>query len=180
MLFRSPIVLIRQAIAPYEPYDRVGDLDVTPEEFPVTATDPTFQATLTNSLTVDYDTFCPGQGHFTRFFNNNNIPAFPEDLDVAIGGTVFILTDDPNQQLTLPVRLTNNGGHDARNYNLFVSFGATMEVVSAPAGCQVVSPLSGTPPQPDPWKVWVNPPSDRKSTRLNSSHMSESRMPSSA
>ena len=131
-----PIVLIRQASAPYEPYDRVANLDVTPEEFPATATDPTYQSTLTNSLTVDYDTLCPSQGHFTRVFNDNNIPAFPEDLDVALGGAVFILTDDPNQQLTLPVRLTNNGGHDARDYNLFVSFGTTMEVVSAPAGCQ--------------------------------------------
>ena len=30
------------------------------------------------------------------------------------------------------------------------------------------------------WQIWVEPISDRKSTRLNSSHSQQSRMPSSA
>ena len=57
----------------------------------------------------------------------------------------------------MPVQVTNNGGHDARDYHAFVTFGATMDVVDD-AGCSLVSPLSGSPPQPDPWKLWVNPP----------------------
>ncbi|WP_148665435.1 DUF11 domain-containing protein [Sulfurifustis variabilis] len=161
-----PIVLISQDRASVEPYDLVANLDVTPE---VTGdgTDPAYTASLSNQLTAEYRTFCAGQGNdgpgrFRFSYNNANIAAFPEDLDVAITdssnnpGAVFILTNDPNQQLPLRVRVTNNGGHDVTNYRLFVSFGATMEVVSAPSGCSVVA-LSGTPPQPNPWKVWVDP-----------------------
>lgn len=161
-----PIVLISQDRNAVEPYDLVADLDVTPE-ITGDGTDPAYRTPLSNRLTVDYDTFCPAQGnngagHFTFALNDNSIDARPEDLDVAItdtsnnSGAVFILTNDPNQQLPLRVRLTNNGGHDATGYHAFVSFGATMEVVSAPAGCAVM-PLGGSPPQPDPWKTWILP-----------------------
>ena len=162
-----PIVLISQDRGQFEPYDLVANLDETPE-LTGTGEDPAYTTPLSNQLTVDYDTFCVtqgnnGAGHFTwSNYNNNSIAAFPEDLDVAITdinnnpGAVFILTDDPNQQLPLRVRLTNNGGHEATGYHVFVTFGATMEVASAPASCIVVTP-SGTPLQPDPWKVWVEP-----------------------
>jgi uncharacterized repeat protein (TIGR01451 family)/fimbrial isopeptide formation D2 family protein len=152
-----PIVLISQDRSLVEPYDLSANLDVSPE---VTGdgTDPAYTASLNNSLTVEYDTFCATQGHQTISFNDT-FPAFPEDLDVAIGGSVFILTNDPTQQLTLPVQVTNNGGHDARDYQLFVTFGATMDIVSAPAGCtDYTSSLSGPPPQPDPWKLWIKAP----------------------
>ncbi|WP_321371819.1 hypothetical protein [uncultured Desulfuromusa sp.] len=150
-------------------YDRSANLDVNPEEFLVTGTDPTFQTPLSNTLTVDFDLFCSdppvsGQGHQQLVLtgngtgnpNGSNIPANPEDLDIAIGGSVFILTNDPDQLLTLPIELTNNGGHDAADYHAFVSFGATMFVENAPSACRVIS-LSGSPNQPAPWKVWVDP-----------------------
>ncbi|MCK7509896.1 MAG: DUF11 domain-containing protein [Desulfobacterales bacterium] len=121
--------------------------------------------TLTNSLTVKFTTFCATQGTFTQTFTGNGtavngspIPANPEDLDVDISGTelIFILTNNPAQPLTLPVRVTNRSGHDARDWRVFVSFGATMQVQTAPAGCSLVV-LSGSPPQPAPWKAWVLP-----------------------
>ena len=46
-------------------------------------------------------------------------PADPEDLDIAIGGGVFILTGDPAQTLTLPVLVTNNGGPPAGYFDHF-------------------------------------------------------------
>lgn len=152
-----PIVLVKSSS-----YDRVANLDVAPENT-ADGTDPANQTTITNTLTVEYDTLCTTQPHQSFTFTGNGtattgsaILAFPEDLDVDIGGTVFILTNNPLQPLTLPVILTNNGGHDARDYHVFVSFGATIQVQSAPAGCSLIS-LAGTPPQPAPWKVWVLP-----------------------
>lgn len=160
-----PIVLISQDRASVEPYDLRADLDVTPE---VTAdgTDPAYTASLTNQLTIDYSTFCASQGNAGagafRFSYTDTVQAHPEDLDIAITdinnnpGSVFILTNDPSQQLPLRVRVTNNGGHHATNYRVFASFGATMQVMTAPAGCSPIA-VSGTPPQPNPWKVWVRP-----------------------
>jgi uncharacterized repeat protein (TIGR01451 family)/fimbrial isopeptide formation D2 family protein len=154
-------------------YDRTANLDVTPEDNTVLAQntdpDPGQQITLSNTLNVRYDTFCSTQGTQTLTLlgngtanpgTNNNIPADPEDLDIAIGGGVFILTNDPAQILTLPVLVTNNGGHQAAGHHIFVTFGATMEMVSAPAGCSLIHSPSGTPAvpdewQPDPWKVWI-------------------------
>ncbi|MBN2083577.1 MAG: DUF11 domain-containing protein [Anaerolineales bacterium] len=162
-----PVVLISQDRDLVEPYDLAADLDETPEETGA-GMDPAYATPLSNRLTVDYNTFCAtqgnnGAGHFTWSHDDiNTIEAFPEDLDVAITdtdnnpGDVFILTNDPTQQLLLRVRLTNNGGHTATGYHAFVTFGATMEVAGAPAGCSAVTP-GGTPLQPDPWKVWVEP-----------------------
>jgi len=166
MLRHGDVAVVRFRVVLIESdfYDRNANLDVNPETYPVTGTDPSYQTPLTNTLTVDFDLFCSSQGHQQLVLTGNgtgnpagsNIPAFPEDLDIAIGGNVFILTNDPNQLLTLPIELINNGGHDAANYHAFISFGATMEVVNAPSGCSPVS-LSGTPNQPAPWKVWVDP-----------------------
>ncbi len=161
-----PVVLISQDRGVFEPYDLVANLDVTPE---VTAdgTDPVRPALQSNQLHAEYDTFCAtqgndGAGHFAFDYNTANINPFPEDLDVAITdinnnpASVMILTNDPNQQLPIRVRLTNNGGHSAANYHAFVSFGATMQVVTAPAGCVLITP-TGSPLQPAPWKTWIEP-----------------------
>ncbi len=156
---RFRVVLIDSAY-----YDRSANLDVNPEEFSVTGTDPSYQTPLSNTLTVDFDLFCAAQGSQTLVLTGNGtgnpagsaIPAFPEDLDIAVGGSVFILTNDSDQLLTLPIEVTNNGGHDAADYHAFVSFGATMEVVNTPSGCSPIT-LSGAPDQPAPWKVLVLP-----------------------
>ncbi len=138
-------------------YDRVADLDVRTENV-ADGTDPAQQTTLTNTLTVEYDTLCSAQGHTVLNFTGNGtatngtpIPANPEDLDIDIAGTdlIFILTSDPNYPLPLTVALTNNGGHDAANYDAYVSFGATMQVVTAPAGCSVTT----NPPPLPPWRL---------------------------
>ena len=155
------VVTFRVVLIQSDYYDRSANLDVNPEVYP--GTDPTYQTPLANTLIVDFDTFCPSQNHqiFTLTGNGtgnpngSDIPAFPEDLDIAIGGGVFILTNDTTQILTLPVLLTNNGGHDATDFHAFVSFGTTMEVVNAPAACSPIL-ISGVPPQPDPWKVWIS------------------------
>ena len=46
--------------------------------------------------------------------------------------------------------LTNNGGHFADDYFAYISFGTTMEVTAAPAGCSVTS-------SPPPLEVWDDP-----------------------
>ncbi|HEY6599884.1 MAG TPA: hypothetical protein VIZ30_11245, partial [Pseudomonadales bacterium] len=161
-----PVVLISQDRGVFEPYDLVANLDVTPE-VTTDGTDPVRPALQSNQLHAEYDTFCTtqgndGAGHFAFDYNTANINPFPEDIDVAITdinnnpASVMILTNDPNQQLPIRVRLTNNGGHSATNYQAFVSFGATMQVVTAPAGCVLITP-TGSPLQPAPWKTWIEP-----------------------
>ena len=134
-------------------YDRVANLDVrveAPNSIPP-GTDPTNNTpTLTNRLDVDFEQFCnPGIIQRPAQMVRSNIPVSPEDLDIDIAGTelIFILTNNPAQPLPLTVTLTNNGGHDARDYHAFVSFGATMQVQTAPAGCTSIA-LSGSPLQP--------------------------------
>ncbi len=158
------VVRFRVVLIESDYYDRQANLDVNPEVYP--GTDPTYQTPLNNELTVNFDVFCTSQGaggHYQLILNGNGndsstenvIPAFPEDLDIQVGGAVFILTNDQTQILTLPIQLTNNGGHDAEDYHAFVTFGATMNVIGAPAGCSQIS-LDGNY-QPAPWKVWLDP-----------------------
>lgn len=160
MLRRGEILTInfRVVLIKSSNYDKVANLDVRPE---VTSdgTDPANQTTtLSNSLYFTYEDFCdPGvTKNAPTYPYVDTYNAFPEDLDIDINGTVFILTNNPLQPLTLPVVLTNNGGHDARDHHVFVSFGATMEVQIAPAGCSVIA-HPGNPSQPDPWKTWILP-----------------------
>ena len=161
MVRHDDVVTITWRVVLIKPssYDRVAHLDVAPE-VRADGTDPANQTTLTNSLYLTYQDFCTPAvvKNAPRFPYVDTFPAFPEDLDIATGGAVFILTNDPLQPLTLPVVVSNNGGHDARDYQVFVSFGATMQVQTAPAGCSVVA-LSGSPPQPAPWKTWILPAS---------------------
>lgn len=151
------VVTFRVVLIKSSSYDRRANLDVTPE---VTAdgTDPLNATTLNNQLYLNYEDFCaPGTVRNAPSYPYvNTDPASPEDLDIAINGTVFILTNDPLQPLTLPVVVTNAGGHDARDYRVFVTFGATMQVQTAPAGCTPIA-LAGSPAQPAPWKAWTLP-----------------------
>lgn len=147
-----PVVLISQDRSLVEPYDLAANLDVTPE-ITGDGTDPAYTSTLSNTLTIDYDTFCPtqgnnGAGHYTFAYTDNNIAAFPEDLDIAINGNVFILTN--TEPLDLQVTLTNNGGHNADDYYAYITFGATMDVIAAPGSCATTS-------NPPALPVWTDP-----------------------
>ena len=159
MLRRGEVLTInfRVVLIKSSSYDKVANLDVHTES-PSDATDPSNQTTLTNSLYLTYEDFCNAGvvKNAPSYPYTDSFPAFPEDLDIDINGTAFIITNDPLQPVTLPVVVTNHGGHDARNYNVFVSFGATIQVQTAPAGCSVIA-QSGLPPQPLPWRVWTLP-----------------------
>jgi uncharacterized repeat protein (TIGR01451 family)/fimbrial isopeptide formation D2 family protein len=160
MLRRGEVLTInfRVVLIKSSNYDKVANLDVHTES-PADGTDPNNQTTtLSNSLYLTYEDFCnPGVvKNAPTYPYVDTFVAFPEDLDIDISGTVFILTNDPLQPLTLPVVVTNHGGHDARDYHVFVSFGATMDVQSAPAGCSIIA-HPGTPSQPLPWRVWTLP-----------------------
>jgi len=160
MLRRGEVLTInfRVVLIKSSNYDKVANLDVTPE-VTTDGTDPLNQTvTLSNSLFVTYEDFCNPAvvKNAPTYPYVDTFTAFPEDLDIAISGNVFILTNNPLQPLTLPVVVSNNGGHDARDYHVFVSFGATMDVQSAPAGCSVIA-HPGSPSQPLPWRVWTLP-----------------------
>jgi uncharacterized repeat protein (TIGR01451 family)/fimbrial isopeptide formation D2 family protein len=146
------IILIEQVAFDY---DKVANLDVRTEAPGVAAqdTDPANAVALTNSLEVEFEDFCepgvrknPTPNPIVTTHNSD-----PEDLDINISGSelVFILTNDPTQELELTVNLTNNGGHDAEDFTAYITFGRTMEVVTVPAGCT----LTSNPPAHDEWQL---------------------------
>ena len=160
----TAVVRFRVVLIDSDYYDRAADLDVNPEEFLVTVTDPVYKANLDNALDIDFETFCSGDGiqHFSLTGNGTgnpsgtSIPAHPEDLDVAVNGAIFILSNDPSMHVNIPIVVTNNGGHDAADYHLYVTFGPTIEVVAPPSECSQIT-LTGSPLQPNPRKIWVDP-----------------------
>jgi large repetitive protein len=153
VIFR--VVLIRP-----QSYDKVVNLDVrteAPNSDPA-GTDPAHVTSISNDLFIDFEDFCVGEQTYPQYPIRTNHVANPEDLDIDIDGheLVFILTGDPAQRLPLTVNLKNNGGHDAVDYVSYVTFGATMHVVSAPAGC---APTNNPPPL-DVWREPITIPPD--------------------
>ncbi|MGD9007846.1 MAG: isopeptide-forming domain-containing fimbrial protein, partial [Desulfobacteraceae bacterium] len=151
------IVLIEQVAFDY---DKVANLDVRTEAPGVAAqdTDPDNAVTLTNSLEVEFEDFCepgvrknPTPNPIVTTHNSD-----PEDLDVDISGTelVFILTGDPSQELPLTVNIRNNGGHDAEDYTVYISFGPTMDVATLPPALPTGGSLTlvSNPPTLEAWQ----------------------------
>ncbi len=145
------IVLVRP-----ESYDEEANLDVRTEAPGAAASDsdPDNDLTVNNDLYVEFEDFCnPGVTQQPADYPiATTHPTDPEDLDIDIDGSalIFILTNDPNQELPLTVNLTNNGGHDAEDYSAYVSFGETMIVNTVAPGCSATS-------NPPPHTVWQDP-----------------------
>lgn len=124
-------------------YDLIADLDVATEN-QGDATDPDSDFTVTNTIHVNFDNVC-GQTGLTVPDDVQNFPADIEDLDVNTSDALFILTNDPGTPLALNTLVTNNGGHDADNYTVYVTFGQAMTVQAVPAGCAATT---NPPPHP--------------------------------
>jgi uncharacterized repeat protein (TIGR01451 family)/fimbrial isopeptide formation D2 family protein len=136
------VITFRVVMIPPSYYDNSANLDVRVENT-TDNTDPDNSTTLSNQLFVDFENFCnPGVQQHPVYPFNDNPRSDPEDLDINITGNelIFILTNNPAQPLPLQVALTNNGGHYADDYHAYISFGTTMEVVSAPGSCSIASP----------------------------------------
>ena len=160
MMRHGDVAVIRFRVVMIESdhFDINANLDVTPEiigdttdpvnQHPNSAP-PTTLTELSNTLNVTYNNFCDGALQSVTY--NDLFDSFPEDLDISIpGGAVFILTNDPNQRLPLQIDLTNNGGANADNYQAYVTFGSTMNVVTVPGGCSLTT-------NPPPLEVWDDP-----------------------
>ena len=128
MLRHGDVVTLTFGIIMIEParFDLAADLDVTEEI--VGDADPASALALSNDVFVDFDSV-PNTGltpaNYPQTFNYNS---GPEDLDVDISDSLFILTNDVNVPLDLNVILTNNGAHDADDYTVYVTFGQAMTV----------------------------------------------------
>ncbi|KJS32549.1 MAG: hypothetical protein VR64_06500 [Desulfatitalea sp. BRH_c12] len=159
------VVTFRAVLIRPQSYDKVANLDVRIEEpnSDPAGTDPANAIQLTNQLFVDFEDYCQPSvikhpaGAFPIVTTHQSRP---EDLDINIAGSelVFILTGDPAQRLPLTVNLTNNGGHNAADYRAYISFGATMNVVTVPSGCTP----TGNPPLLDVWRTPASIPSDAR------------------
>ena len=147
LLRNGDVVTLTFGIVMVEParFDVAADLDVAPENT-ADGTDPVSSVALINDVFVDFDAsdVAGVQGQTrndTLGFNSN-----PEDLDVDISDALFILTNDPGTSLDLNVIVTNNGGHDADDYVVYVTLGQAMTAqLPYPNGC-----VATTNPPPHP------------------------------
>ncbi|WP_323845286.1 hypothetical protein [Microbulbifer magnicolonia] len=138
MLRHGDEITVRFRIITIEPdfFDKVANLDVEVESA-LDGTDPdsNFQLSDQNVLTVNSEDFCSG----TRAtqIERDDVTPDPEDLDVTTVYPLYIVRDDG--ETTLTVDITNNGGHTADDYFVYITFGEGMVVNSNDRGCAVVS-----------------------------------------
>ncbi|WP_299596042.1 isopeptide-forming domain-containing fimbrial protein [uncultured Microbulbifer sp.] len=166
MLRQGDEIQIRFRIVTIEPdfYDKVANLDVR-DESPADGSDPdsNFQLAEPNVLSLRFYDFCnPGAERSQQV--NTNVTPDPEDLDLSTVFPMYIVRDAGTSPLT--VDITNNGGHDANDYAVYVTFGQAMTVDSNDRGCSAVSfPLAHP--------LWNSPdflPSTATVFRCDSSH----------
>jgi uncharacterized repeat protein (TIGR01451 family)/fimbrial isopeptide formation D2 family protein len=140
-------LVLTLGIVRINPFDAVNNPEVR-EENVATASDPNYPATGTNTLDLQFGDTCIG------VFNRNNpltVNIDPEDLDVDINPSdpnlLFILSD-PTATLDFDVVLTNNGGHDATDYDAYVTVGNGIGINILPADCTLTPPPAeiGFPP----------------------------------
>ncbi|WP_232053865.1 isopeptide-forming domain-containing fimbrial protein [Microbulbifer sp. GL-2] len=144
-------IQIRFRIVTIEPnfYDKIADLDIE-EESAANSKDPNSNIRLSdNVLSIDYDDFCPGTNPPTQVENQSVTPD-PEDLDISTVHPLYIVRDSGTSELIVDV--TNNGGHDADNYGVYVTFGEAMRVLSNNRACTAMgNPNPGTVPTHPLW-----------------------------
>ncbi|MEO1204103.1 MAG: hypothetical protein AAFX10_15475, partial [Pseudomonadota bacterium] len=146
-------VTFRTVLIDPQYYDLEAYIDVA-EESPTSDppnTDPTESFPIDNELELWYERFCSNTS-YNRTFNDSST-ANPEDIDLDMAGDpiIYILTND--DVLPLRVDLINNGGHDADDYLVTVTFGDAMIVETAPGSCSLTASPTYTP-----WQIPVGLP----------------------
>jgi uncharacterized repeat protein (TIGR01451 family) len=135
------------------PFDPLNNPEVRTENA-ADGTDPDYSiADTTNTISLNFDDTCianPPLAGVPRI-NTLDVNIDPEDLDININPLdpdLFFILSDPAATLDLDVVLTNNGGHDATDYNAYVTIGLGIDPFVIPAGCSVVVPPPelGEPP----------------------------------
>ena len=139
LIVRFRAVLIDPTYYDYEAY-----VDVRQEQ-PASdppGTDPTESFPVNTQTEIWWEEFCTNTEHYLSV--NDSDTAEPEDIDVDVSNPDlnFILTNTDATPLT--VQLINRGGHDARDYFAYVTFGDAMQVSSSPGSCSA-SPMTTGP-----------------------------------
>ncbi len=151
MMREGDEIQIRFRIVTTEPsfYDKMVDLDVE-EETAGNGKDPNSNIRLANNvLTINYEDFCSSTNPPTQVEKQSVTPD-PEDLDISTVHPLYIVRDSGTSELTVDV--TNNGGHDADNYDVYVTFGEAMRVLSNDRACTAIGkPNPGTVPKHPLW-----------------------------
>ncbi len=132
-------------------YDVAAELDLEVESpVSVPATDPDSNVALAaNALTIEYEDFC-NPGTTRAFAVDTPVTPDPEDLDLSTVHPLYIVRDSGTTELS--VDITNNGGHDADNFTVYVTFGEAMAVIGNDRGCIALgNPSAGTVPGHPIW-----------------------------
>lgn len=144
-------IILELGVVRVRPFDDTADPEVR-EENVATTTDPDYSGTYINDLLLNFENTCSAS--YTRGDASDplgdllqlNVNVDPEDLDVDINESdpdLFFILADPAATLQMDVRLRNRGGHDADDYDLYVTVGDAINVVSVNAGggtCALLTP----------------------------------------
>lgn len=143
LLRNGDSIVLQLGIVRVRPFDAVADPE-TRQESVASGTDPDYSGAYTNDLQLDFENTC------STAFNRDPAPQAvtvnPEDLDVDINEgnpDLFYILADPAATLQMDVTLRNRGGHDATDYDLYVTVGEAMNIVSINAGGGSCTLLTG-------------------------------------
>ncbi len=135
LLRHGDSIELRLGIIRVRPFDDTADPEVREEEFPITDTDPDYSGVYTNDLRLDFFDTCSNP--FSNDPAAEVVAVNPEDLDIDINEgdpDLFFILADPAATLQMDVRLRNRGGHDAADYDAYVTVGDAINIISIDPG----------------------------------------------
>lgn len=143
-------LVLQLGIIRVRPFDDVNHPEIR-EEDPTTtpATDPVYPAAGLNDISLTFDDTCGANPPLPGIPRTNslNVNIDPEDIDVDINPTdpnLLYILSDPTATQALSVVVTNNGGHDATDYDTYVTVGKGIDPGTLPAGCSRIDGPDGS------------------------------------
>lgn len=143
-------LVLQLGIIRVRPFDNVNHPEIR-EEDPATtpATDPSYPLTGLNDISLTFDDTCGANPPLTGIPRTNSLSVNidPEDIDVDINpgdpNLLYILSD-PTATQDFSVIVTNNGGHDAADYDTYITVGKGIDPGTLPADCSRVDGPDGS------------------------------------
>jgi hypothetical protein len=165
MIRHGDDVIVRFRVVLIDPlyYDRNAYIDIRNERpgSDPPNTDPPESFPVDSRVDVTFREFCSNNEHTVTGTGNDTAEPEDIDLDVSNGNLEFILTNTDSTRLV--AQLINRGGHDARDYFAYVTFGDAMQVSNSPSACSEVA----NPPPMREWQIPVPIPASATVYRCN-------------
>ena len=148
LLRNNDQLVLTLGVVRVRPFDATNDPEVR-TEVSADGSDPDYAfgapSDDDNQISLAFDDSCSANPPLSGLplTDTLNVNIDPEDLDIDINPTdsdlLFILSD-PTATLNLQVVVRNNGGHDANDYDTYVTIGSGIDPGTLPTGCAVATP----------------------------------------